>query len=323
MHKVIGKLLPLYLLLPLSYTSQVVFCAPGAVWTGLQATSFWYPGASNQTRIVYTGDTIFDADTVKKLKHLLFYDECNSFHEITTYIKQKGDTILMKSNKTFEKWEVLYNFAAKAGDSWNTTFATQSSGAVTFKTIVDSVKSVTENGLTLRQLHVRTLYPNTFIPTRQITERYGLGFLFAFHYRGCNDGDRFLGPLCYTDKQFGTKYFGTLPCDYENPVGLPVNGQGIGPYRAYPSPVSSKLKVENITATVRLLVVDILGNSLIETGLIDDHGGYSYELDLASLPAGTIICSFTTNKTIVLSERSSKSDLKGSLYCLNAHPKSA
>src|SRR5436190_22830140 len=81
----------------LSLHSQVEFCPPGARWSAINAQSHWYPGATYNSSIVYVGDSISGTDTLKMLEHSNFYDECNYSTKRTTLIKQKGDTILMKS----------------------------------------------------------------------------------------------------------------------------------------------------------------------------------------------------------------------------------
>lgn len=104
----------LFLICPVK--SQVVFCPPGAEWNYLFSMDFSY--AKYNETIKYKGDTIIGLETMKILTHQKFFTQINMANYGPTYIKQKGDTIFMKNGKTFNKWQILYNFDASTGHFW-------------------------------------------------------------------------------------------------------------------------------------------------------------------------------------------------------------
>lgn len=218
-------LLALLLLSLKNLNSQVVFCPPGAEWT----YNFWTiftSGGENNVKIKYIKDTLIASNTVKVLEHTGFYLDCNYSLPIRTLILQKGDTIFMRNYLTQNNWQILYNFSLQPGFSYSTTIRSSwdSQTNMVFTIVLDSLKNITVNGITLKQQYVKYFSPcNPFGHPAVITERFGSND-FMFNY--CNamsescDNDFFKRFLCYKDSTFGTAQFTAFPCDYSNPVGL-------------------------------------------------------------------------------------------------------
>jgi hypothetical protein len=196
--------------------AQVTFCPAGAEWTAYyHMFAPFHP--SYLKKIAYAGDSLLEQQVVKKLVYTNFYYDCNITGPQVAVIRQNGDTVFIRNAQTQNKWEVLFNYAAGPGDQWTITFLTTKNTVRTHTITVDSTSQTTENNVTLQRLFVKH---SQFGP-QVITERYGWGYLFAFNRNTCpySDSNWFGDNLCYKDDTFGTKYFSSLSCDYQNPVG--------------------------------------------------------------------------------------------------------
>jgi hypothetical protein len=153
--------------------AQTVFCPLGAEWHYLFNFLGFLPGNSINENIKYTGDTLEGSDNVKILTHTRFFLQCSPVVN-KTLIKQKGDTVFFKNSRTLNGWQILYNFAALPGQSWTTSVLQNDSSVSTFTYSVDSVKQISVNGFSLKNLYV-TKAGFSFFPAVQIqiTERFG------------------------------------------------------------------------------------------------------------------------------------------------------
>ena len=263
--------------------AQVVFCPPGAKWTANFYGGMWNPYVYNES-ITYVRDSIEGQDTLKVLQHNKMYYSCNGGGNMLTAIRQKGDTIWFKNKYTSHQWQVLINYACVAGQSWTTTVA--ASGASAIQSVVytvDSVKFITENGLPLKQLYLKQQYNTSlnYVPSAVCSERYAWGFLFRFPGKlSACDGDGFLESLCYSDQQFGTKYFGTKRCDNANLLGmaeLQMNRAG----SVYPVPCNDKLSVEDCTSLIAPVVLNSSGIEIKRCRVSNEQ-----IIDVSDLPDG-------------------------------------
>lgn len=263
--------------------SQVVFCPPGAEWR----YNFAYHISSQITneKIAYTGDTILAGQSVKKLKHERFFTQYNSGTYVKlTLIKQSGDTIFMNNPRTKNKWQILYNFAAKSGDVWRDTLSDWSTTPIHYTVTVNSVDYTTVNSLQLKRLHV-TYVSNTYgIPKNyEITERIGCS-KYLFNYIGRksqSDDDYIYAALCYKDDEFGLKQFSSTPCDYVNYVGLsePALNSGL---RVYPNPAASRINIAFSNSETASLEINNSLGQLVHSQVISS----GQELDLQFLSSG-------------------------------------
>lgn len=286
----------LCLIISLSFTkaaAQIVFCPSGAEWHYLFK---YYFGSYANEQIKYSGDSLLNNTLVKKLVHKRYYIGCNinaasvNSPNVITLIKQSGDTVFFRNSRTQHTWQILYNFSAQQGQSWQTTYY-QDNGIgylVTNTITVDSVKNVFSNSISHRRLYVKENYdpnstyaPSTFI----ITERFGSEFLFHFvnSFAGSCDADFFNTNLCYSDSSFGIKQFSDLDCKFQNAVGVPEVSNPINAIRIYPNPVKDKIFFEpdkQLTNT-GLIVINVYGMQVIKASLVNNT-----EMNLSELASG-------------------------------------
>lgn len=207
----------------LNVNAQVVFCPPGAQWTNL--FEYPFPVEQSYSKIVYIGDSTIGAESYKVLRHHNFYlTGCDAPYTLPykphTLIKQRGDTVFMRSSYTQHNWQILYNFAAVTGNMWVDSLGAPNS-KIYYTTFVDSVNYVTINNFQLKQLHVRVNcngygFNTAITQTGTITERIGFsGHLFPYfnpNVSGICHGAFFINRLCYGDDAFGVQQFSNAGC---------------------------------------------------------------------------------------------------------------
>lgn len=285
--------------------AQVVFCPPGAEW---HSNFFFYgviPPVAAYVKIIqneqinYTGDSIVDSQVVKVLKHRRFLTGyCNSGFSPPTLIKQIGDTVFMRNVFTEHTWQILYNFAAVPGDSWNNMF----SNGTSFTTIVDSVGYVAINGFNLKRLYVRCSEgggPGSWRAPSTITERLGSSrFLFDYYTTTCGSGEYYEGNLCYQDDTFGLEQFTSRPCNYtyDGGVGLKEENLLNSNVSIYPIPASAQLNIElkNEPGTFTLYLNDLTGKQLQKMECSE-----SCAMDLNNLRSGIYLLNVYKHKKFV------------------------
>ncbi len=277
--------------------AQVVFCPPGAEWhynfafytinpqTGFIKTSL-------NEAIKYVRDSTLSSVTCKVLRHNYFFKgSCDASQTPLSLIKQTGDTVFVRNSRTHHKWQILYNFAAQAGDSWTDSLYSNSNTLKVFSFHVDSVSTVIVNGFTLKQLYS---YPYT------ITERIGANsFLFNFNTSSCDgiDYDRF---LCYQDSTFGLKQFTSYPCNYSNPLGIKELKSDALEIKIFPNPAKEwlDLKEESLTGGEKISIVDVFGREVRKTELSP-----SLRIDLKDLSEGIYFLILTRNQEVMCSRK--------------------
>lgn len=265
--------------------AQVKFCPKGAHWNSSFLLIPAFNGIYNYANesIVYVADTIIGGDSIKFLAHTFYYSTCythNTWALKKTQIKQKGDTVFFKNARTQNTWQILYNYAATAGNGWTTTILKANDTPTTITTVVDSVKMVTINGFNLKRLYLKYGY---------VTERFGFsGFLFNFpsYAMGC-DGYGFVEPLCYSDHEFGEIKFSEKSCGYSgsfniNGLGRQVNGTAV---KLWPNPVGEYIHIEfdeGITHTNELRIINAIG----QTQIFLNMAQATERVDVSQLPPG-------------------------------------
>lgn len=260
--------------------AQIVFCPPGAEWR------YNFTIGSNMVAnesIRYDRDTTLGGDVFKVLYHTRTYSNCNSVAPYLTLIRQGGDTVLFRSERTQHTWQILYNFDLQPGQGWQTSFQNITSGQGTHFYIIDSIRFVKINGKNLKRL---------YMGMESITERIGWNsFLFRFYNSDC-EGDVIAGSLCYQDNDFGLKQFTELDCDFEGAV--PVAGvkaiERLAGLKVFPNPVSGNLKIElemqQPLTSAELCLVNVLGEKVLTFGKKTVSEIVTTEFNMANLPAG-------------------------------------
>lgn len=169
----------------------------------------------------YLRDTIVNSDTINILgTRFINKNDNDCYTSRYTYIRQKKDTVYFKNVETNNTWQILYNFAATAGQQWQTTVYHMV--AMTYTVVVDSVRTVNVNGIPLRQLAVRYKYGTAGADTTLITDRLGChNFMFNYNVQECaTDQPWFRQYLCYRDSIMGAHQMSNLPCNYSATLGV-------------------------------------------------------------------------------------------------------
>ncbi len=270
--------------------AQVVFCPSGAEWHSLFSKQSVFLNTHNET-IKYIGDSISGSDTLKILSHFWFFMTCGPIVQ-KTFIKQKGDTIFFYNQLTQGTWQILYNYAAQPGQTWQTTVV--KTYTYTFTFTVQSVSTVTINGFNLKRL---TVSSNSWAGT-QITERLGSdAFLFHFSQIPPNkcEGDVFLESLCYKDNVFGTKQFGTKSCDYYTADYLGINEVKGTEIKIYPNPLNNSLTIETESGQEsQMILMDISGREVKKVRLEQKDN-----IDVSNLTPGIYFITVSKNREVV------------------------
>ena len=292
-------LLLLFVLFSLKPKAQVVFCPPGAEWHYLFSGSMFFPGNTYNETIKYIGDSISGTDTIKILSHFRFFLQCSPTVS-KTLIKQKGDTIFFYNKRTQNSWQILYNFAAPAGQGWQTTVLQSNNTAITFSYTVGSVDYVTVNGFSLRRLILYGL-------STTIIERFGCDqFLFNYSNSGLGfcDGNGFLEFLCYKDNLFGTKQFGDKSCTYYTSNGVGINEEKLNEahIKVYPNPTKDLLTVESekFGTTTSICLYTIKGQKVLN---IDEISTAGVQFNLGKLEKGIYILKVFNNEELMATEK--------------------
>lgn len=285
--------------------AQIVFCPPGAEWH--YSFLYYVPYLHTNVKIKYVKDSVLNSEQVKVLTQGSYYSYCSLGPPSSlSFIKQNGDTVFFKNAATQNSWQILYNYAATAGQSWTNTISSfySFSTTVTYTITVDSVNSVTMNGFMLRRLYVK--YKNStssFNTPAQITERLGCeGYLFNYENpKNLGDCDRVRYFLCYQDDKFGLKQFTDKPCDYEDYVGIPENYQNSS-IKIYPNPASDFLTVsfenELLKPGAVLSIKDLCGRAVKQVNM-EDLSLASDRIDISDLSKGIYLLSVKNNEQTV------------------------
>jgi hypothetical protein len=295
-------LLFLIFLTTIKIQAQVVFCPPGAEWHYNFYTIF-INATENQT-IKYVGDTIWGAETLKILSPANFYISQNCRGVSRTLIKQKGDTIFMNNNLTQNTWQILYNFAAQPGQSWQTTHLNSFNALVTVTVTVDSIGLVYFNGFGLKRLYVKYASSQSCfqasLGVAQITERFGC-YPYLYNYCGgkcSSDGDILTDFLCYSDNSFGSYQFTDKSCNFENFVGLMERENNVGLW-LYPNPVTDLFTVESARLeNIEASLTDLSGREIIHSKFIT-----SLQLDLSDLKSGVYFVNLSSAGKLIRTEK--------------------
>jgi hypothetical protein len=241
--------------------SQVVFSPKGAEWhyTYRAYNMYTYPANDNNMFVRYERDSLIGTESFKVLRHSAFYTACDGHGNGVTLIKQSGDTIFFRNRYTYHSWQILYNFACQAGEGWMNTISADaySKPDVTNIFIVDSVKNVTINGITLRRLYIGAYHA---------TERIGWNFmLFRAYKQASCDGPLYSDFLCYQDSAFGVQKFTQKDCDYSASFASVGEEESKKDLVIAPNPASGSFSIvaeQDLRSRVKLELVDCIGKTI-------------------------------------------------------------
>ncbi|MES2679863.1 MAG: T9SS type A sorting domain-containing protein [Bacteroidota bacterium] len=292
--------------------SQTVFCPPGAVWNYTYFEMF--TGSQNE-QVKYVRDSVLGTDTVKVLRHFRYFKNMNIMQGYKyTLIKKTGDIVYFRNLSTQHAWQVLYNFGATAGQSWQNTISlfdnSPSTSTLTamYSIMVDSVNYVNVNGFNLKRLYLKywSQYANPFtgFDAAVITERFGNHyFLFNFYnYNWMSDGDQWPNILCYQDSTFGAKQFSNKPCNYVGYNGINDNVYNNAGVKIYPNPARDFLYINSENALIKeetnVRITDLLGRHVKDV-VINFTGAELVKVDISELNNGLYLLSLVNNGKVV------------------------
>lgn len=305
MKRFLPQLLVSVLLLLVNATASIAqnkFIQPGAQWNYV-FNSMFSPGGINISH-KYIGDTYINGDTIALLNTYYTNKNDNTCYSYTnTLIKQKGDTIFFKNNLTSQTWQILYNFATPAGQSWTTSFPPTTAALNTYVVMVDSVKTVTINNIPLKQLKVRYFGGPNGVESTLITERIGCHlFMFNYYRQECStDQPWFKEFICYKDNSIGSVPIGSKPCSYGASVPEINDGSSLNDIHVFPNPAADLINIDlqHAEPNSTLVVHDIFGKKIIEQNI--ENSTTDFELNTSALSNGLYFLSIVsaTRKTHV------------------------
>ncbi len=258
-------------------------------------------------KIEYVKDSIYFGDNIKILNVDKIYSICDPFVVKRVFIKQRNDSVWFLHSKTINTWQLLVNFNATVGQSWNFNIYNSSNILSTYTISVNSVSVVTLNGLTLKSLNVTYKKPNGINPltyTSTINERLGdTHYLFNMEnvpvlYDGCLYVESL---LCYEDSTFGFKQFTSNPCDYKfpNPIGLNELKIKNEEFKIYPNPTSEilsiKLEMWNSNENYTIEITNTLGQ-IVQTSNIQHQ---TTALNISNLQNGIYFLQVFNNEKLI------------------------
>ena len=210
---------------------------------------------------------------------------------------------------TNNNWQILYNYAAQPGQSWQNNISafcsTPTALAYSYTVTVDSIKNVNVSGFNLKRLYVKYWrqfnVPSPVYEPVQITERFGCSqFLFNFYNKACfSDADDFAGFLCYTDNDIGLQKFTNKPCDYRDAAGIAENYQN-DHIKILPNPAdnSFNIEIENEMLSGQSLVrIGDLSGRIVKQVYIGNVN--SKNVDVSGLGNGAYILQIINNNKAI------------------------
>jgi hypothetical protein len=207
------------------------------------------------------------------------------------YIFDRNDSVFVL-NPDFDEFQLLYDFNAVPGDSWQFTISSNYVARDTVTVVIDSVSYDTINGKTLKSLYGRRLQRKyfSFAPSQiysqniHIMERFG-DVYYMFNWMAKNEGtcdfNNSSGLRCYTDSLLGGYHNDTtVPCNYGN-ISL-EEAKSLKRTDVFPNPTSHNIVIS--TSTLNSISYELINESgqILKT----DSFKQSKNLDLRGLPKG-------------------------------------
>ena len=211
-------------------------------------------------KITVLRDTIIDNQScrllqVRNIGYSYFYKDYYDYKTGNIILYEKDNIVYYYKNKQFY---VLYDFAAKAGDSYN-SIGYLSNCSQTFKVSIDSVTYVEVDEQLLKNFHV-TL--NDSFQTNYI-EKIGYDeYLLPQFGFGCEilTGPHYPGPLrCYSDDSIGIYSTNIVSnCDY---ITSSTENKIFNDLKFFPNPTESYVTISNPSniKITKIELIDISG----------------------------------------------------------------
>lgn len=196
------------------------------------------------------------------------------------YLFDRNDSVFFYNN-AIQQFDLLYNFAANAGDSWTIHHPVNWGGDNDSTTLtVDSTSSITIDGVNLKVLYTRAINEennNWWSFKGEHIQRIGAAYLFPV-FGACDPGP---GELrCYQDSDIFYKQ-GQYDCEYVSVIDISNDALGV-----FPNPTEKILYIESVENIMSVTVFAINGQKVLNTK--------QKNIDVSSLTKGTYVLYATT-----------------------------
>ena len=286
------KLILLFFLCNLSIAYAQYWAPVGTTWHYERYYFNPDPVQTGFVKIQAVGDTLIEGITCQKLavqNQMACYGRPDL--EYTYY---SNDTVYYYDT-TYNAFQILYNFGANQGDSWQTVVTMNGMGNDTITTTVDSTGFITINGENLKLLYVTYSvdfsFQSNFQYSSVLIERIGdVNYMFNIMpelFYTCDES--WSGGLrCYEDVTLGLYETGIASsCEYIAYLGLNKNSQS--EINIFPNPTSGYFNItgipkEDLIVTLKnsegRIVLSTVGSDEIDVSVLE-QGVYFVSMNYA------------------------------------------
>lgn len=259
----------------------------GATW--YYSEEFAFSGDQSFAMVTSIGDTIIDGKNCRILEKTKTIG-CN-LRPYKEYFHLNNSSELFFYDEQFDGFQKLFDFEAKAGDSWNIYLSTELEADITDTVVyvIDSISQVQINGRMLREFHYRQEFTGPYYEgpsTARYIEVIGPTVYFFPWYIGYCDGNMIGGLRCYEDSEFGHYETGIVDsCDYTY-EWLGVKTNNFTNTTVYPNPASFFLTIEFDNPEFvngQLIIYDNLGRVV---NIVEDIFDSKIDLDVRQYEPG-------------------------------------
>tara|TARA_Y100000589_G_scaffold331882_2_gene387645 strand:- start:25432 stop:26358 length:927 start_codon:yes stop_codon:yes gene_type:complete len=235
------------------------FAPIGATWYYDEVFSFTNSNARDFIKFTVVKDTVINGQLCSKIvkRHRVL---C-AFRDSVEFIYTQNDTVFFYDT-SFNTFQILYDFNAQAGDSWQILMKNNQNTIDTLTIRVDSTSTTLINGLSLKTLHVTYISSNPDAVMNyynsKIIERIGdMQYMFNWSpYTFTCDDNASNGLRCYQDSVLG--YYSTGIADSCNLVitGIFDKNNFSNTFSITPNPAQD-FAVINVSRSFSELQIDI------------------------------------------------------------------
>jgi len=269
----------------------------GATWF----YSWWVPGMGGNDKIEYTHDTVLLGKTCEILKTTSYWygnpgpglpPILLSTHVLpNNYTYNNGDTVFYFSNNHFD---VLYNFGAQQGSTWNLGVDTNGFQCSQSIVKVDSISTQQINSNSYRVLFTSDSSNSSVGIQGKIIEHIGsLNYLFPT-IRNCDPQTALDAPIytfsCFQDITMSYMLVTSAECENPYHVGITEITEESHGIQCTPNPTTDKLNIQfrdNLDCNIS--IYNMLGQKLLER---NNNNKLSQQIDLRNFEKGIYLISF-------------------------------
>lgn len=260
------------------------FAPIGAEWYYHEGWAF--SGDINYIKFTSEKDTLIHGEVCHKLtkrRKLL----CND-RPVIEYLFTRNDTVFFLDT-IFNKFQILYNFAAEKGDTWNILVRDEDFDIDTIQVVVDSLSTININEMELKRLHVTINKLDEFwhqSGSSEFIEKIGdpqYMFYWSHYSQIACDANWTRGLRCYIDDEIGYYSTGIADsCTYT----YKWTGIERKPYltflNVFPNPTSGMIEIRtNNDLNIDIELFTITGKFILARNKIEHE-----VLDLTDYPDG-------------------------------------